>query len=175
MIDTLALVLVLGASSLLYAFSAFEKIGDREAFRITLDAYQILPSAMGRVTVQLVISLELVAATLLITPGFIYGLWLAIGLQVAYATAIGINLVRGRTYIDCGCLGSEGEGISAWHLLRNLVLLTLMSAALLPSNAREFVWLDYMLVPLGLAALALVYVTTAMLLSNNTRQQPWRI
>lgn len=44
------------------------------------------------------------------------------GLLAAYALAIGINLRRGRTTIDCGC-GGPGQGISPLHVARNAALI----------------------------------------------------
>jgi Methylamine utilisation protein MauE len=43
-------------------------------------------------------------------------------LLAGYALAIGINLHRGRTTIDCGC-GGPGQGISPLHVARNAVLI----------------------------------------------------
>jgi hypothetical protein len=39
---------------------------------------------------------------------------------------VGINLVRGRTELDCGCFGSQqGQKISTKILIRNVVLMML--------------------------------------------------
>jgi hypothetical protein len=43
-------------------------------------------------------------------------------LLAGYALAIGINLRRGRTTIDCGC-GGPGQGISPLHVARNAALI----------------------------------------------------
>jgi hypothetical protein len=68
------------------------------------------------------------------------GLWtraaalLAIMLFASFATAIGINLARGKD-LDCNCLGKlHQEKISAATLLRNFIFILLAVEALIFAN-----------------------------------------
>ena len=78
-------------------------------------------------------------------------------LLAGYALAIGINLRRGRTTIDCGC-GGPGQGISSLHLARNAALIgfampvalidspTLLDAAasLVVAGAAILLWMTFL-------------------------------
>jgi hypothetical protein len=84
--------------------------------------YRILPEVLVPTMAAILLVLECAAVAGLILPqtrGIAAGL--ASGLLLGYAAAIGVNLLRGRNTIDCGC-GGGGQGISALHLLRNAVL-----------------------------------------------------
>jgi hypothetical protein len=59
---------------------------------------------------------------------------LACGLLLFYAAAIGINLLRGRTNINCGC-GGPDQGISRLHVVRNVLLALCAMPAMASASA----------------------------------------
>ncbi|MEF9603853.1 methylamine utilization protein MauE, partial [Paracoccus sp. PXZ] len=77
-----------------------------------------------------------VAAGLVMTPLAAPAAITAAGLLLVFAAALAINVLRGRTQIDCGCFRNGLKQPVSWLLvLRNLVLtgLALAVAAGLPA------------------------------------------
>ena len=168
MIDPLIHYSLLGSFALMFALSAAEKYSDRAAFSAEIQNYRLLPAALIPVIAVLVTATEIIIATLLITELYRYAAIAGMLLLLAYAAGIMINLLRGRTHIDCGCLGSHGEGISYFHVLRNLLMAGLLEAA-----DRQLVWLDYFVVAGWLAAATLVYATASLLLAAHLNHRTW--
>ena len=90
-----------------------------------LSGYKLVPPSLIWSVAALIIFAEIVAIVglLLMLPFLKY---LAAVLLVAYAFAIQVNVVRGRTEIDCGC-GGQSLPISQSLVYRNLVLAVLLS------------------------------------------------
>ncbi len=173
MIDPTILYALLGSFALLFAFSALEKYQDVEMFRQQLIDYRVLPEMMAPIVAVVVVAAEVITATLLITQAYQWGVLLGLIMLSAYAIGILINLLRGRTHIDCGCLGSRGEGISYFHVLRNLLLIALLFSCTLSVSERTLLWLDYLTIIAAVAAAAGVYITMTLLISNYTQQRLW--
>jgi hypothetical protein len=72
---------------------------------------------------------------------------------------MGVNLLRGRRDLDCGCMGPGARGgkIGGALLARNAVLIAAALACLPPPGPRALVWLDFVTVPFAVAVLALLY------------------
>jgi methylamine dehydrogenase accessory protein MauD len=59
------------------------------------------------------------------------------GLLIAYAAALGVNLIRGRRELDCGCgMSGNRRPIAAWMVWRNLFVALALGIAVLPWAAR---------------------------------------
>lgn len=117
---------VVGASALFLVASvmggaALHKLRDGVKFRETLRDYRLLPDRFAPAAAFFLVLSEIAVVALLLVPSLRFaGAALASGLLVLYAGAIGINLARGRTEIDCGCSwGTSGQAISGWLLVRN--------------------------------------------------------
>lgn len=164
---------LLGCLAMLFAFSALDKYRDVETFRQQIKNYQLMPEALVMPMSALLFATEVITATLLITQGYRWGLIAAAALLSVYAAGIWINLIRGRRHIDCGCLGSQGEGISYYHVTRNLLLTGMAVVCLLPDTARELGWLDYLVIPVSVACGALLYLTFNLLIANSSNQKQW--
>jgi hypothetical protein len=82
----------------------------------------------------------------------------ASALLALFAVAMGINLLRGRTHIDCGCFDSTLKQPLRWSLvLRNAVLvLLLLVAAQSRETARAWDWATVLLGVLGGSAFFIV-------------------
>jgi hypothetical protein len=154
------------AGALLLAGAAWHKLRDREAFRAALADYRLLPAALVPLAAQLVVALEVaLAAVLLATPRA--GL-AAAGLLAGYALAIGVNLLRGRRHIDCGC-GGEPQPLSAWLVARNLVVAAVFAVCAAPASGRTLGALDAASVAGSLAALGLLWRAIDVALANGGR------
>ena len=80
-------------------------------------------------------------------------------LLVGYASAIALNLQRGRRDIACGCGGpDQRRPIAAWMAWRNLVLGLLLGIAVWPSSDRAIGWMDGATIAFGVAAATVVYL-----------------
>lgn len=173
MLDPVIQYCLLGSFALMFALSAADKHKDKQAFMQEISNYQLLPALLIPVLAVLIPLAEIITATLLVTAAYQYGAVIGIVLITAYGLAIWINLLRGRTHIDCGCLGSSGEGISYFHVLRNITLTGLLVLCLLPNQLRELIWLDYLVVALFVGASTLVFASLNQLLASHLNQRLW--
>ena len=65
------------------------------------------------------------------------------GILGFYTLLLAYNYLSGRR-IDCGCsFGRQDEQIGRWHIVRNVVLLSVVGINALPVIERALVWLDY--------------------------------
>ena len=152
---------------LLLASAAVHKLRDPARFRSALAGYRLLPEAALGAAGVVVIGTELVAAALVVLPAERpLGGALAAALMAAYGTAIGINLLRGRTRIDCGCLGfGKSERIAWWMVWRNIALAVAALAVRLPAAPRGLETLDWVTVTGMVAVVALLFSTVGRLAS----------
>ncbi len=171
--DPTILVVVQGAFALLFALSAAEKRLNRETFQFNLAEYRIVPTRLVPLVSGMIIPMEAIVAILLVLSNPFAGVVIGLAMLSLYTLAIWINLLRGRVWMDCGCLGSSGEGLSYWLVLRNLGLIGILSLALLPRTGRSLVWLDYASIFLCVGALATAYIAINSLIAANTRTKMW--
>ena len=160
-IISLTLRLCLG---LLFATAASHKLRDPLAFRDTLERYELLPTALvGPVGVTLMASELFIAFTVL----FVRASCIAAAVVLAaYTLAIGINLVRGRTDLGCGCMGPAASApISGWLVARNLVLLAVAVVASLPHGARTLLWFDGITLVGATATLVALWLASEQMLA----------
>lgn len=152
---------------LLLASAASHKLRDPARFRAALAGYQLIPAvALGPAGI-VVIAAELAAAVLVVLPAQRpLGGALAAGLMAAYGAAITVNLLRGRTRIDCGCLGfGTSERIAWWMVGRNVALALVALAARLPVGTRDLEALDWVTVAATVAVVTLLFRTVGRLAS----------
>jgi len=144
----------------LFATAAAHKLRDLPSFQSTLAAYRIVPARLTRVVAMALPGAEvIVAAALFGGMNVEFGAAAAVVLLALYSGAIGINLVRGRVDIDCGC-GIAATPLGPLLLLRNAGLICVALVAVVPvTTARPPVWLD------GFTAVAAT-ACTAMLLAG---------
>jgi len=167
MIDPAVGALLAGAFALLFASAAFHKLLDLGRFAAAFRAYQVVPSALGAVSL-LVPVLELAIAAALLAARSRRGAAAAgAALLLVYAAAIAINLGRGRRDLDCGCGGPrERRPIGAWMVWRNIVLATLLGTLLLPWTQRPLGAADALTIGAGTAVAALLYLCAEVLLGR---------
>ena len=142
----------------LFATAAAAKLRRREAFEGIVANYRLLPPALVAPFARLLPWAELVTAGLLLLPATARLGALAAGLLLAvFAAAMAINILRGRTAIDCGCFVGFTRQRIGWSLVvRNLLLVGACGVLLLPPAAR----------PLGTFDLFTVAAATIVLLAG---------
>jgi len=168
MLDPVLDMALRGAVAFLFIFAAWHKMRDPIAFWQVLDAYQLLPEKLVRPASRLVPLAELgTGFTLLALPSSVMPLVMAIGLWTLYGAAISINLLRGRTQLECGCGGVAADQTIRWALVvRNIVLVGCTALLFLPAAVRELLWLDFGTILFGGLMLVLLYAATDHLLRN---------
>jgi len=121
--------------SFLFISSAYSKLSNKNYFIKSIKEYQILPVFMVKPAAILIVVVEMLSGLMVLIPkthGI--GLFFMMLLLVSYSSAIGINLLRGRKYLDCGCNGPDNRTpISVSLLLRNAGLMVL-SCVLISMN-----------------------------------------
>lgn len=131
------------ALAAVFLLAGAAKLRDPAAFQVTLEDYELLPAPAARALAWLLPLAELGAGgLLLLTATRSWGALLALGLLLLVTAAVGLNLRRGRTHIDCGCGWGPEVPLGGGLLLRNLVLAAATLLVLLPTTPRETVWLD---------------------------------
>jgi uncharacterized membrane protein YphA (DoxX/SURF4 family) len=157
----------------LFGASGWAKMREWSAFTGVVANYRLLPGALVPPVAAVVPVAEvLVALGLLQDPSRPYAAAGAIALLALFSLAMGINLGRGRTEIDCGCFGSLLRQRLSWGLLvRNGALALLALACLQPENARPWIWLDAVTLVAGTLTLVLLYLAMGHLLGRPSIQE----
>ena len=146
------------------------KLRDPDTFRATVEEYRLLPAAAAAVLAWVLPVAECLAGVLLfLADTRTAGALLTLLLLALVTGAIGINLVRGRRRLDCGCGWGTEVPIGAGIVVRNLVLAGAALLLLLPVADRPTVWLDV----LGAVFLALfligMHALATSLLAHHAR------
>jgi hypothetical protein len=142
------------ALTLLLATSARHKLGDFARFRAAVGNYRILPARLVGTFAAVVMASELVLATLLASGTLVETSAIATAtLLLVYASAIAVNVRRGRTDLDCGCMGpASAVPVSSALVVRNLLVALASIVLVLPVSPRGLG---------GLGALDIVVVSAA--------------
>lgn len=154
-----------------FALAAIHKALDYARHAGVVADYRVVPAWSVPVLAPLLIVLEFAVVVLVLLPGTrSAGLILTTGLLLIYFFSIGLNLVRGRTSIDCGCgWGSQGHPISGWLIFRNLTMIGIAVAALLPSTNRPLQLVDWILAAFAGTALIAIYSIGDLLMANGSK------
>ena len=168
--------------TLLLLWTSVHKFSDRSQFVGILASYQLLPRSLLALFAPAIPLLELGLGLAWITglQSEIVALTTAT-LLALYSSAIGINIVRGNTEIDCGCGLSSSkhkaagyQKLSAGLLVRNGILILLSLCALLPGNNRILGLVDYASLAFACAVMFLIYAAFNQLLANKQLIESWR-
>lgn len=163
---------VAGALALVLALGSWSKLSDLDSFAFAVERYRLLPATASRVAGFVLPFVEALAAALLVMPHTrAGGAWLAALLLALVTGAVLVNLLRGRTDIDCGCGGpGHRQRLSWWLVVRNSLLLIGCGLTIAPITARPLVWLDAFTATFAAAALWLLYAAADELLSDPQRR-----
>ena len=155
--------------SYVFVLAGFHKCRAPKEFAATLNNYKILPEGLDRQAVYLIPVVEIMTGVALLIPATTRLAALSVGVLLSvYIAAIGINLLRGRRNIDCGCGGPEQkQTLSEWMLARNGLLLFLAYVAGCQVQPRALLWFDWVIVILATVMGCLFYNVINQLLVNN--------
>lgn len=166
------------AAALVLAHSLWPKLRDFSGFWGAVSAYRLVPDAWSRPVALAYLGAEAASLAALVAAPLHPGAALLAACVVAVASgAVGINLLRGRRDIRCGC-GSDADNLrlSNGLLLRNLGLLAvLMLAAIAAAGLaagtapRAFTLLDTLAAGFCALALLLLWLGATQLLVNADR------
>jgi hypothetical protein len=179
MIDPLASRAISVALALLLLFAAWHKVSARHAFAAALGEYRLLPRSLWRPVSLLLPALEAVLGLAWLV-GFETRTvaLLTASLLGVYATAMAINLWRGRVHIDCGCGfgGASGadQPLSWWLVARNLLLGVAAMVAAGPPAGRDLGPYDWLTLAFAIAAAVLLYSGASQLMRNGAAMAAWR-
>ena len=169
--DPVAVYAARGAIALLFAMAAVSKARNFSIFRATLLDYELVPKPMLGVVATMVLGLEIAIAVLVWLPSFApIAMLAAATLLLTYASAIGINLLRGRRDIDCGCTGpAVRQSLSAWLILRNLGLASVAVIGINLPAARALQLVDIIVAVVVVMVSSIIYAAANQLMANSPR------
>jgi hypothetical protein len=163
--------LVIASVAMLFASAGVHKLRDLARFEEIFSAYDLLPG-IARLRISWVVPmLEFIVATgLIVKPFRLYAAALGILLLSAYAAAIGVNLMRGRRDLACGCGGpNDKRPIAAWMIWRNLLIALAAAIAFATWTERPLEFTDAFTIAFGLLTIVLVYLCVDQLFGNAAR------
>lgn len=179
MLDPLILKVISIGFGLLFLLAATHKFSTAQQFRVILEEYQVMPRALAGIAARVVPLVEV-----MLSIGWFTGYrpqlvaFSSAALLAIYTSAIGINLLRGRVHIGCGCgVAGSSDGdqqLSSGLLLRNSILIGIALVAAIPATARPFGVVDYVTLGATLLASALLYLAANQLLANGAAIGTWR-
>ena len=157
------------AVAVLLASAATHKLRAPGRFARQLADYQLLPEALVRPIGRVIPLLELLIAFALLVPfSRAIAAVCAAALIALYASAIGINLWRGRRDIDCGCAGpDQAQPLRPVLLARNAVLVALALLASSTPIVRDLGFFDGFVTVAASAVALLIYAAADGLLANS--------
>ncbi|MCI0555123.1 MAG: DoxX family membrane protein [Anaerolineae bacterium] len=110
--------------SMIFFTSSINKIRQPQQFITAIASYDLLPKTWHKSLAITIICVE-VAVSILLFLGWQSrtAAMLCILILFGFSCAIGINLIRGRTNLECGCFGRKHtQKISFGLIVRNLIL-----------------------------------------------------
>ncbi|MEO1231896.1 MAG: MauE/DoxX family redox-associated membrane protein [Myxococcota bacterium] len=142
-----------------------------DAFRGVMRDYRLFPEALTETLIRVVPIFEVtLAGLLLLAQTRTLAGTLTASLLAVYGFAIGINLARGRTHIDCGCSwNAEGQPLSGWLLLRNAGLVGLGLLSTSTPTPRALGLVDAAVIAATTVTGLLLYFAAEQLLANHAR------
>ena len=163
--------------TLLLGTAAISKLRDLAGFKALAEDYRLVPVSMLGFAARVIPVVELALAAVWLAAPWHADAALNAGvgttvLMLGYGLAIAVNLLRGRSWIDCGC--GAGEQLS-WALVgRNIVLAALALSALAVAGGTPPGWADFAVSVPILAVAALLYLAAGALLANTAAMRIWR-
>jgi uncharacterized membrane protein YphA (DoxX/SURF4 family) len=170
-IDPVIVLILRFGLAWLFLAAAAHKLRSGANFRVVLATYRVMPGWLVPVAAWLIVVVELAigAGALMQYPRAFAAAALVL---IGYASVIGLNLARGRRFIDCGC-GGTTQPLSVGLLIRNVVLALGALVALSPTLLRPLGWLDIFSVVVGSAVLGGIYAAVNELLAARARLEEW--
>jgi Methylamine utilisation protein MauE len=143
----------------LFTASTLHKLRALSEWPGVLRNYRLMPEVLTGAAASLILSgMALTAGALVWQPTRRLGAVAACLLFIIFGAAMGINIWRGRTAIDCGCFGSRlRQGIAPWMVMRNGILALCAVTLLLPVHDRALSALEIAMIAGLVLTLAFLY------------------
>jgi Methylamine utilisation protein MauE len=170
-IDPVIATIVQYALAWLYLSAAVHKLRDISDFRGVITTYRVVPEVLVGAVAWLVVGIEAAIGfgVLFRQPIAFAG---AAMVLFGYAAVIGLNLLRGRRFIDCGC-GGAAQPLSVGLVVRNVVLAMAAVCALAPTTSRAIGWVDVVSMVAGVLVAGTLYAAANQLLAARARLEEW--
>lgn len=164
-------LLLVAALALLFAGASAHKLRNLRRFDEIFAAYGLLPVLAEWHFSWLIPAVEMaVAVGLVFIDSRPYATAVGIVLLLTYATAISINLKRGRRDLACGCGGPDDRTpIAPWMVWRNILLAVALASTYWPRTPRTFNFTDGVTVAFGLLTFVLIYLCVDQLMGYLQR------
>lgn len=147
--------------------AALPKIRHADEFQGVVANYRLLPSFLVMPFARLLPWIELACAVALLVPAWREtAAWVAAGLFMMFALGLAINVGRGRTHIDCGCVRrpTSMSRIGMFHVLRALALAGIaLYAAVVPVDVASIAVESWLIGIASAALLTLIYLAADMM------------
>ncbi|MEM5310349.1 MauE/DoxX family redox-associated membrane protein [Paraburkholderia sp. JHI869] len=175
-IDPVVSTVALATTSIITLTLALPKVTRQSDLRQAVAGFQLLPDALVTPFALALPILEIGGTLASLAPATrSFGAASLAALFVLFALALGINVARGRTNIDCGCNGfrqsdrPDAHSISWAHVARTLLLAVLAALVCVPQSARVVVWFDYLSVLSATLFAVAAFFTLDVLLANRPK------
>ncbi len=174
-INIVTMIIRLFLSVLLFR-AALHKQGNHKTFQAELGAYQLLPESLLPLTTFTLIFTEAVTSILLLNNQWQFPTLIAAVLFCVYALAMAVNLLKGRTSIDCGCGGLRAaKKTISWSLvIRNLILAVLALLCTQAAIAEAPGSLAIFIILAGAAVSLLIYEAIEQAIANIQGYRRWQ-
>ena len=161
--------------ALLLGVASWGKLRGLRGFEAVLADYRLVPRWLLRWAAVAIACCEGVLAGMWLVTPWLTATTIFVGIGTAllmavYGGAITLNLLRGRSWIDCGCGG--GEQLSWMLVVRNLVLTGFALLPLAIIDAEPPKWADLAVSIPILAIAAILYLAARTLLENAAAMRP---
>lgn len=130
------------------------------SFAGTLEVLVHLPARWSRCAAAAVAAVEFLVALMLVAGGTAaqLGMASALAMFLAFTAMLLVALIQRRT-VSCNCFGASDHPISAWDLIRNLLLIAACAGWLLMEPPGVTLSLGERILPLGAAVIAFLIST----------------
>lgn len=147
--------------------AALPKIRHADEFQGVVANYRLLPTFLVMPFARLLPWIELACAVALLVPVWREtAAWVAAGLFMMFSLGLAINVGRGRTHIDCGCVRrpTSMSRIGMFHVLRALALAGIaLYAAVVPVDVASIAVESWLIGIASAALLTLIYLAADMM------------
>jgi len=170
-IDPALQLAVRSCLALLLTAAARHKLGDLARFRSTIENYRVVPPSVAALISHTLPALEVVLAMTIASGMFPVASGAAAAvLFTVYALAIAVNVRRGRSDLDCGCMGpASAVPVSSALVVRNVFLVVAAGLLTIPVSARELTLMDDVAIAAFTAALAACWAASERMLALAPR------
>jgi hypothetical protein len=137
-VDNYVVLAARGVVGGLLVLAGVGKVLGASRFTAIVASLRVLPSSLNGPMSRTIPVAEVVAGVMLLIGGNSMAAVCAILLLASFGAAIAVNIVRGRTDLDCGCFGGTG-GLLHWgQVWRNAGLIVITTSLLWPAGAAAF-------------------------------------